>query len=165
MLPLHKNQGALLWGQSTRIMHINLQEIFPDLRILHVISLASKETGAGKCGWVFSGGLYGVSVSASELFHVASSQFMITSLAMSWCRIINYAYYMVMDHDIQSLLMLLSCKHYLGNGSFLLWLPNRPRHQALNEIAMNTRQLFNCHLCSKHYVLKCLHVQNVMLLF
>jgi hypothetical protein len=54
-------------------MHINLQEIFPAVRILHGISLASKETGAGKCGWVFSGGLYGVSVSASELFHVASS--------------------------------------------------------------------------------------------
>jgi len=64
-------------------MHINLQEIFPALRILHAISLASKETGAGKCGWVFSGGLYGVSVSASEIFHVASSQFLITSLAMS----------------------------------------------------------------------------------
>jgi hypothetical protein len=109
--------------------------------------------------------LYGVSVSASELFHVASSQFMITSLAMSWCGIINYAYYMVMDYDIQSLLMLLSCKHYLGNGSFLLWLPNRPRHQALNEIAMNSQQLFNCHLCSKHYVSKCLYVQNVRLLF
>jgi hypothetical protein len=64
-------------------MHINLQQIFPALMVLNVISFASKETGAGKCGWVFSGGLYGVSVSASELFHVASSQFMITSLAMS----------------------------------------------------------------------------------